>query len=71
MCMGAEAQHPLHVPNFSIPSTFFRRLHLLVGEPRIASLSVAIQLLKQQTSRKLNKCGEAQFRQRRYYDFNV
>ena len=46
-------------------------VHLLVGEPRIASLSVAIQVLKQQTSKKLNKCGETQFWQRRYYDFNV
>ena len=46
-------------------------VHLLVGEPRVASLSTAIQVLKQQTSRKLKAQGETQFWQRRYYDFNV
>jgi len=46
-------------------------VHLLVGEPRDASLAVAIQVLKQQTSRKLKGKGEDQFWQRRYYDFNV
>jgi len=46
-------------------------LHLLVGEPRRSSLSVALQVLKQQTSRKLKQREEAQFWQRRYYDFNV
>jgi putative transposase len=46
-------------------------VHLLVGEPRRSSLSVALQVLKQQTSRKLKVRGEAQFWQRRYYDFNV
>ena len=44
---------------------------LLVGEPRRSSLSVALQVLKQQTSRKLKERGEVQFWQRRYYDFNV
>ena len=34
-------------------------------------LSVALQVLKQQTSRKLKERGELQFWQRRYYDFNV
>jgi putative transposase len=46
-------------------------VHLLVGEPRRSSLSVALQVLKQQTSRKLKRLGEVQFWQRRYYDFNV
>jgi putative transposase len=46
-------------------------VHLLVGEPRRSSLSVALQVLKQQTSRKLKVRGEVQFWQRRYYDFNV
>jgi putative transposase len=46
-------------------------VHLLVGETRKASLVVAIQVLKQQTSRKLKKPGTVQFWQRRYYDFNV
>jgi putative transposase len=46
-------------------------VHLLVGEPHRLSLSVALQVLKQQTSRKLKQCGEVQFWQRRYYDFNV
>jgi len=46
-------------------------VHLLVGETRKASLAVALQVLKQQTSRKLKKPGAVQFWQRRYYDFNV
>ncbi|MGA7343139.1 MAG: transposase [Terracidiphilus sp.] len=46
-------------------------LHLLVGEPSRSSLSIAIQVLKQQTSRRLKQREEVQFRQRRYYDFNV
>ena len=46
-------------------------VHLLVGEPVRSSLAVALQVLKQQTSRKLKQRGEAQFWQRRYYDFNV
>ena len=46
-------------------------VHLLVGEPRKLSLSVALQVLKQQTSRQLKEHGEVQFWQRRYYDFNV
>ena len=46
-------------------------VHLLVGEPSRSSLSVALQVLKQQTSRKLKQRGEVQFWQRRYYDFNV
>jgi putative transposase len=45
-------------------------VHLLVGEPGNASLAIALQLLKQNTSRKLN-ATEGQFWQRRYYDFNV
>ena len=40
-------------------------VHLLVSEPRRSSLSVALQVLKQQTSRKLKQRGEAQFWQRR------
>jgi len=46
-------------------------VHLLVGEPHRSSLPVAIQVLKQQTSRKLKQRGEVRFWQRRYYDFNV
>ena len=46
-------------------------VHLLVGEPAISTLAVAIQVLKQQTSRKLKPRSEVQFWQRRYYDFNV
>ena len=45
-------------------------VHLLVGEPRNISLARALQLLKQNTSRKLNRT-EDKFWQRRYYDFNV
>jgi putative transposase len=46
-------------------------VHLLVGEPSRSPLSIALQVLKQQTSRKLKQRGEVQFWQRRYYDFNV
>lgn len=46
-------------------------VHLLISEPRIQPLATALQVLKQQTSKKLKKPGEAQFWQRRYYDFNV
>lgn len=46
-------------------------VHLLVGETRTASLAVALQVLKQQTSRKLKKPGTVHYWQRRYYDFNV
>ena len=46
-------------------------VHLLVGEPRNGSLALALQVLKQKTSRRLKGRGEAQFWQRRYYDFNV
>lgn len=46
-------------------------VHLLVGEPQRSLLSVAIQVLKQKTSRKLKRQGEVRFWQRRYYDFDV
>jgi putative transposase len=46
-------------------------VHLLTGEPLKASLSVALQVLKQQTSKRLKTHGEDRFWQRRYYDFNV
>jgi putative transposase len=46
-------------------------VHLLVGEPLVSSLSVALQVLKQKTSRRLKRIGDLQFWQRRYYDFNV
>jgi putative transposase len=46
-------------------------VHLLVGEPSRSSLSVVLQVLKQQTSRKLKVPGSVQFWQRRYYDFSV
>lgn len=46
-------------------------VHLLLSETRKSSLAIALQVLKQRTSRKLNKRGESHFWQRRYYDFNV
>jgi putative transposase len=46
-------------------------VHLLVGEPSKASLATALQVLKQQTSRKLKQREQAHFWQQRYYDFNV
>ncbi|MFZ0396340.1 MAG: transposase [Terracidiphilus sp.] len=46
-------------------------VHLLVSEPRLKSLAVALQVLKQRTSRKLKPAGKEHFWQHRYYDFNV
>src|SRR5271163_4664474 len=46
-------------------------VHLLASEPSVASLAIALQVLKQQTSRKLKSPEGPQFWQRRYYDFNV
>jgi putative transposase len=46
-------------------------VHMLVGEPNGVSLSVIMQVLKQETSKRLNKPGDRQFWQSRYYDFNV
>jgi putative transposase len=46
-------------------------VHLLMSEPIRSSLSVVLQVLKQQTSRKLKLRGTVHFWQRRYYDFNV
>ena len=46
-------------------------VHLLVGEPSVSSLSIALQVLKQNISRKLKRQGDVRFWQRRYYDFNV
>jgi putative transposase len=46
-------------------------VHLLVSEPRVSTLAVALQVLKQQTSRRLKNPEATHFWQRRYYDFNV
>ncbi len=46
-------------------------VHLLLNEPRIGTLAMALQVLKQKTSRKLKIPEEPQFWQRRYYDFVV
>ncbi len=36
-------------------------IHLLIGEPRRSTRSMALQVLKQRTSYKLKKRGEVQF----------
>ena len=46
-------------------------VHLLVSEPERATLSVAIQMLKQNVARKLRKPGRPRFWQARYHDFTV
>jgi putative transposase len=47
-------------------------VHLLVSEPERSSLAVALQMLKQVSSRKLHdRTGAKAFWQKRYYDFNV
>ena len=46
--------------------------HLLLSEPERGNLAVALQMLKQNTSRQLRKYSiEGHFWQERYYDFNV
>src|SRR5690349_20250470 len=44
-------------------------VHLLIGEPERNELSIAIQMLKQITSRKLRPKNLPQFWQVRYYGF--
>ena len=51
-------------------------VHLLAGEPAAHSPSVALQMLKQETSRRMRMRDEVaeslpQFWERRFYDFNV
>jgi putative transposase len=46
-------------------------VHLLTNEPPFSTLSVVLQVLKQQTSKKLKQTSQRQFWQSRYYDFNV
>jgi putative transposase len=46
-------------------------VHLLISEPRLSSLSVALQVLKQETSTRLKQLEDTHFRLPRYYDFNV
>ncbi|SRR5712692_489559 len=47
-------------------------VHLLTSEPERGKLSVAIQMLKQNTARQLRKLASGgSFWQARYYDFNV
>ena len=46
--------------------------HLLLSEPKRGNLAVAMQMLKQNTSRQLRELSrEGHFWQQRYYDFNV
>jgi len=49
-------------------------VHLLLGEPNGALLSVALQMLKQVTARRARELGlvdAAPFWEKRYFDFNV
>ena len=46
-------------------------VHLLISEPERKQLSVAIQMVKQITSRQLKTESAAHFWQIRYYDFAV
>jgi putative transposase len=46
-------------------------VHLLINEPPVSTLSVVLQALKQQTSKKLKHPSQQHFWQPRYYDFNV
>jgi putative transposase len=46
-------------------------VHLLVTEPERATLSLALQMLKQNVARQLRGPEGGSFWQARYYDFNV
>jgi putative transposase len=46
-------------------------VHLLTSEPERTDLSTALQMLKQNTSRKLRRPDQSHFWQARYYDFPV
>src|SRR5215470_3942106 len=46
-------------------------VHLLISEPERAKLSTALQMLKQNVSRKLRLPEGSPFWEPRYYDFNV
>ncbi len=47
-------------------------VHLLISEPERSSLAVALQMLKQNTSRELREFAkDSRFWEQRYYDFNV
>jgi putative transposase len=46
-------------------------VHLLISEPERGALSLALQMLKQITSRKLRSAELFRFWQVRYYDFPV
>ena len=63
-----RARHSLRVVGYVLMP---EHVHLLLSEPQTLSLSVALQILKQQVSRKLKRPSEVRFWQRRYYDFNV
>lgn len=46
-------------------------VHLLISEPERSRLAVALQMLKQNTARKLRTVEGTPFWEPRYYDFNV
>ena len=46
-------------------------VHLLISEPQRTKLSIALQMLKQNTAHKLRPVEGVPFWEPRYYDFNV
>jgi putative transposase len=46
-------------------------VHLLLGGPKVGTLSTVVQLVKQRTARKVHDVVRGQMWQRRFYDFNV
>lgn len=46
-------------------------VHLLIGEPERAKLSIALQMLKQNAAGKLRPVEGVPFWEPRYYDFNI
>ena len=48
-----------------------QHVHLLLTEPERSTLSIALQMLKQNVSQKVPHPPKMQFWQTRYYDFNV
>src|SRR5579862_1664158 len=42
-------------------------IHLLVGEPKVGTVSTVLQVVKQRTTRKINDVIKGQMWQRRFY----
>jgi putative transposase len=46
-------------------------IHLLISEPKLRTVSIALQVLKERASRRISDHSSPHFWQSRFYDFNV